>query len=553
MKISNKISSFILFLLVVLCANTIIGLTHLSKIGGELNEVVKQDMGLTEFIMLIEKHQSQKAILFERVVRVGEEMGFEDLSVGRRRYLMNHLNWIRVGFEKLQNSVQEDIDQGIKIVKEGMESSDSQEEKAGLRSVLELLEEVDNVHGKYCDVTKQFFALVNQGDHEIDFDDIGKVEKAEKHLSSKLESIVEAVKGFAKESLVRADKEEDFARKILWISFVISLFVSVIIAFAIIRSILKPLKILVKAANQIGGGNFVVNLDDASHDEIGEVSRAINAMAEKLAEVNSELENKNEILSESLSITNKQKIDLEKVNKELDRFVHTVSHDIKAPLTGILGYGNYLDKKYKDTFDPKGIRSVQGIIKGAERLNQLINDLLELTRISRVKNPYEKVAMGELINAILERLEYNINTNKVEVAVAGAMPTLVCDRIKLSEVFLNLLSNAIKFSSKNNPSPKVEIGFSDKGDKFEFFVKDNGIGIAKEDQAEVFGMFKRLNSASDYEGTGAGLAIVKEIVTDHNGDIWIESEEGKGTTFYFTISKDFKTSVEMKEDNDASH
>ncbi len=532
-----------MFLLIVLCANTIIGLTQLSKIGQELNDVVKQDMALTGFIQLIEKHQFQKAILFERVIRVGEEIGFEEMTVNRRRYLLSHLEWIQQGFENLQELVQDDIKKGLEIVNAGIVASDSPEEVQGLNNVLGLLQEVETVHQKYCDVTDEFFGLVSKGDHKISFEDIEKVEGAEKHLAARLEVIVEEVKGFAKGSLRRAENEEDLARKILWVSFAISLFISIIIAFAIIRSILKPLKILVKAAHQIGGGNFVINLDDASHDEIGEVSRAMNAMAEKLAEVNEELEHKNERLSKNLKVTRRQKVDLEKVNKELDRFVHTVSHDIKAPLTGIVGYGNYLEKKYKDVFDPKGLRSVQGIIRGAERLNQLINDLLALTRISRVKNPYEQVAIRDLVQSVLDRLEFNINKFQVEVVLPQDLPSVVCDRIKLSEVFLNLLSNAIKFSTRQDDRPKIEIGFKDHPDKYEFFVKDNGIGIAKEDQPKVFGMFQRLNSASHYEGTGAGLAIVKEILLDHGGDIWIESELGEGTAFHFTIPKDLGVSA----------
>lgn len=534
-----------MFLLVVLCANTIIGLTQLSKIGRELQDVVKQDMVLTEFIMLIEKHQFQKAILFERVIRVGEEIGFEQMTVARKRYLLNHLNWIRQGFEKLQSEVQSDIEKGMEIIHKGLAADPSAEEKQGLNEVMVLLKEVDLIHAEYCDVTQAFFDLVNTGDHKISFEDIEKVEVAEKHLNKKLGTIIDEVKGFAKASLTRAEREESIARRILWISFAISLLISVIIAYAIIRSILKPLKILVKAAHQIGGGNFVVNLDDATHDEIGEVSRAINAMAEKLAEVNAELEHKNQSLSESLDVTQKQKIDLEKVNKELDRFVHTVSHDIKAPLTGIIGYGNYLDKQYQDTFDDRGARSVKGIIRQAERLNQLINDLLALTRISRVKNPYEKASMEKLVRSVLERLEFSIQKNQVKVHVAADLPTIVCDRIKLSEVFLNLLSNAIKFSVKDNNAPEVRIGYKDQQDAYEFYVQDNGIGIAPEDQSKVFDMFKRLDSATHYEGTGAGLAIVKEVINDHGGRIWVESELGQGTAFHFTIPKHIAvTSVE---------
>lgn len=548
MKISNKISSFILFLLLVLCANTIIGLTQLSKIERELNEVVKQDIRLSSFVESVVSNLYREAILYERTIRIGEELGFEDVSATRRRYLLSHLDTMKEGFKGLQESIVEDLTVGIEIVEKGMKTQDSSEGKEGFDHVMALFLEVKQVHAEQSEIIDQFFHLINSEEYKISFEDLEKIESAQRRIKKYLKVVREEVEGFSADSLLRAEKEQGVARKLLWISFIISLFISVIISFAIIQSIINPLKILVKAANQIGGGNFVVNLDDVSHDEIGEVSRAMNSMAEKLAEVTAELERKNKSLSENLSVTNRQKLDLEKVNKELDRFVHTVSHDIKAPLTGIIGYGNYLDNKYANVFDPRGARSVQGIIRGAERLNQLINDLLELTRISRVKNPYEKVAIGALIQSVLERLEFNINKYNVEIVITPNLPEIICDRIKMGEVFLNLLSNAIKFSSKNSRFPKIEMGFIEQRNAYEFFVKDNGIGIAKEDQEQVFGMFKRLNSASEYEGTGAGLAIVKEIISDHRGRIWVESELGKGTEFHFTIPKDIQLTLMENED-----
>jgi len=539
-KISNKISSFLLFLLIVLCFNTMMGLTQLSKIGKELNAVVKQDIALTEFIMSIEKHQFQKVILFERVVRVGEELVFEEMSESRRRYLLDYLGGINEGFYVLKDLVFKDIENGYKIIKEEINSIKLKKDKENWESALSLLQKVEEEHNEYCIVNERFFDLVSTGTHQISFDDIKRIRRAEKFLNKKLEDLIDKVKGFALRSLHRAQREEALARKVLWVSFIISFFISVILAYGIIRSILRPLKILVNAANQIGRGDFVVNLEDASRDEIGEVSRAINAMAAKLSEVNAELEHKNKSLSESLEVTHQQKLALEKVNKELDRFVHTVSHDIKAPLTGIIGYGNYLDKQYGSSFDPKGKRSIDGIKRGAERLNQLIQDLLALTRISRVKNPYERVDARELVLSIEERLEYSISQFHVVLDIDCNLPMIVCDRIKLSEVFLNLMSNAIKFSSKGQEAPKIQVGYKVGRDTHEFFVKDNGIGILKEDQPKVFMMFQRLNHDQDYEGTGAGLAIVKEIITDHGGKIWIESQPGEGTTFYFSIPKNLK-------------
>ena len=126
-----------------------------------------------------------------------------------------------------------------------------------------------------------------------------------------------------------------------------------------------------------------------------------------------------------------------------------------------------------------------------------------------------------------------------------SLPTVRCDKIKMEEALFNLISNAMKFSSKNKETkPMVEIGYIDKGDMHEFYVKDNGIGIDKKYHNEIFGIFKRLHAESEYEGTGAGLSIVKRIIKDHDGSIWIDSDAGKGAIFYFTIPKKLKDKLE---------
>jgi light-regulated signal transduction histidine kinase (bacteriophytochrome) len=132
------------------------------------------------------------------------------------------------------------------------------------------------------------------------------------------------------------------------------------------------------------------------------------------------------------------------------------------------------------------------------------------------------------------------------------MPTIVCDRIKLTEVFLNLINNAIKFSSKQEAKPVVDVKYEDSGDLHQFSVKDNGIGIDPKYHDKVFGIFKRLHSQDEYEGSGAGLGIVKKVIEDHKGKVWIESEAGKGTKFLFTIPKNLKVSKGEEEKGETS-
>lgn len=237
----------------------------------------------------------------------------------------------------------------------------------------------------------------------------------------------------------------------------------------------------------------------------------------------------------------KQKEDLEKVNLELDSFVYTASHDLRAPLRGIASFATFLEEDYKDKLDKNGKDYLNEIRKGANRLSTLIDDLVALSRISRIKNPYEKIQVKSLIQSINERIKFDIKKHKVELKIQDGIPEIICDRIKLGVVFLNLINNAIKFSSKNNKeNVRVEIGYKNKNGFNEFYVKDNGIGIDPKYHSKVFGIFKRLHKQREYEGTGAGLSIVKNIIDDLGGTIWIESQLGTGSTFYFTVPKGLK-------------
>jgi len=184
-------------------------------------------------------------------------------------------------------------------------------------------------------------------------------------------------------------------------------------------------------------------------------------------------------------------------------------------------------------------------------MNALIEDLLMLSRISRIKNPYEDVDIKGLIDSVLERIKFDIKENKVTLNIQDNMPVVYCDRIKIAEVFLNLINNAIKFSSKNNKeNPKVDVAYIDDGEYHKFYVKDNGIGIDPKYHSQIFGIFKRLHTDKEYEGTGAGLSIIKRVIDDHQGKIWVESELGKGAAFNFTIPKKLKEEKRSSEDSE---
>jgi len=227
---------------------------------------------------------------------------------------------------------------------------------------------------------------------------------------------------------------------------------------------------------------------------------------------------------------------LDEKNKELESFVYTVSHDLKAPLVSLEGFASILLNDYKESLDETGQLYLSRIRANVEKMGDLIQDLLELSRIGRIVHDYESVDATEIIEESLETLQPQLSERGAELVVQENLPLIICDRVRIKQVFENLIGNANKFMGEENDKPKIEVGFHEKGDFFEFFVKDNGIGIQREYHEKVFEIFTRLGDV-EVEGTGVGLAIVKKIVETHGGKIWIDSEVGRGTTVYFTLPK----------------
>jgi len=224
---------------------------------------------------------------------------------------------------------------------------------------------------------------------------------------------------------------------------------------------------------------------------------------------------------------------LEALNSELEAFTYSVSHDLRAPLRAIHGYTKIIEQEYASKLDSEAKHLMNLVMANAKKMGKLIEDLLALSHLGKKELIKKQVDMTELARTALEELKNNIDENKTQI-ILNPLPPALADEGLMLQVFTNLLSNAIKYSSKKE-NPVIEIGSKEINNKTVYYIKDNGSGFNMMYYNKLFGIFQRLHDASEFEGTGVGLAIVKRIILRHNGKIWAESELGKGATFYFTL------------------
>ena len=230
---------------------------------------------------------------------------------------------------------------------------------------------------------------------------------------------------------------------------------------------------------------------------------------------------------------------LDKMNRDLDDFAYIASHDLKEPLRGIAAYCQILIEDYQDRLDGEGRRRLNALEKLCERLERLIDNLLTYCRVGRVQTPDAKVDLNQVVAEQLDTFRASGSERAVEVSVAENLPTVKGDAALIGMVLGNLISNALKYNT--SPRPQVQIGVA-AGEHATLYVKDNGIGIEKKYHEDIFGLFRRLHTRKEYEGTGAGLTIVRKIVESHGGRIWLESQAGTGSTFFVRLPPaDIKT------------
>jgi len=267
-----------------------------------------------------------------------------------------------------------------------------------------------------------------------------------------------------------------------------------------------------------------------------QTEKKLESAAEQLANANKEMEKSNmqlEAINKKLEL---QAVELKRSNEDLEQFGYIISHDLKAPVRNISSFMNLLMKQYGEG-TPKGTRELVEMSKqSSDRLIRQIDDMLSYCRVDRNLPPVAPVDINHMVQTIKMELNPKIKEVNAEVTVEGDLPVIgEVHSTMLHHVFQNLIANGIKFNT--NEKPEVKISCKREGDLLTFSVADNGIGIDAAYKSKLFQMFKRLHSVDQFEGTGIGLAVCKKIVNFYQGEIWFEGEIGKGTTFFFTLTK----------------
>jgi len=225
-------------------------------------------------------------------------------------------------------------------------------------------------------------------------------------------------------------------------------------------------------------------------------------------------------------------------NAELESFAYVISHDLQEPLRMIASYLRLVERRYADKLDPEGVEFIDYAVDGAKRMQSMITDLLDYSRIDRRGHAFEQGDSGACVALALRHLKAALE-DAGAVVETDALPTLRADCGQLARLFQNLIGNAVKYRHPDRP-PVIRIGASrgDAGDDWLFWVRDNGIGIDPAFAERVFRMFQRLHTRDQYGGNGIGLAVCKRIVERHGGTIWMEGRHGEGATVWFTLPQD---------------
>ena len=240
-------------------------------------------------------------------------------------------------------------------------------------------------------------------------------------------------------------------------------------------------------------------------------------------------------IGELQRLLQEQTVELVEIRKALENLTYSASHDLRAPVRHINGYAQLVLEEYGDSLDPQCRQYLEKIQDSARRLGNMLGDMHALARVSQQELRRRRVDLNALVREVKQELASEAMGRSVTWKIAD-LPALECDPEMMKQVFSHLIANALKFT-RNQPTARVEIGSLQQDGTLTFFVRDNGVGFDMKFADRLFGLFQRLHPQQDFEGRGAGLALVQRILQRHGGRVWAEAEPEKGATFYFSLER----------------
>jgi signal transduction histidine kinase len=400
-------------------------------------------------------------------------------------------------------------------------------------------------------------------------------------FSKYLEQISTKIENRAQQDYANSIAEIEMKRHIFSLISIMGIIGGIIITFLLSRSLSSRILVLRAEALRLADGNMENPISIEGNDELTDLAASFNVMRvniqnrenalksahdqleervkertaeltianRHLKEAKGELEKGNDILSKE--ITERKQAEqrqaklleqVEKINQELKDFAYIVSHDLKAPLRGIKTLAEWILSDYADKLDDNGKEQMNLLMGRANRMHNLIDGILQYSRIGRIEEEKVVVNLNELVTEAIDTIAPPEN---ISITIENELPTIECEQTRIMQVFQNLLSNAVKYMDK--PQGQIKVGCVEEDGFWEFYVADNGPGIEEKYFEKIFQLFQTLSPRDESESTGIGLTVVKKIVEMYGCKIWLQSAVGEGTTFFFTLPKqkivEYQTSV----------
>jgi signal transduction histidine kinase len=317
---------------------------------------------------------------------------------------------------------------------------------------------------------------------------------------------------------------------------ILSLAAVMALVMSLLASVTRPLSKLTAAIREVAAGSDLSKrVEVVSSDELGVLASSVNRMVAHLEKTTTSIDNLNRQILVRREAQAEQAVLIEQVNaanKELTEFAYVASHDLKAPLRGVKALADWIHQDCYEKLDAENRQRLDLLTSRVDRMHQLIEGILQYSRIGRADEHVSPVDLDELVDGIIDMIQ---PPGHIRIVVENTLPTVEAGETRIGQVFQNLLSNAVKYMDK--PQGLIRVGCVADGEFWRFSVSDNGPGIEEQYFEKIFGVFQTLNRKDEYESTGLGLAIVKKIVERYGGRVWVESQVGQGSTFLFTLPK----------------